>query len=123
LGFWGSAQALDCCSDERDCASEVPKDDLRVDAQDVTAEAAEVAVPTRVGCVTEAMVRAIHFDDEPERRCEEIRDGVAEDDLAAEGDAEFVGGEFGPEFALGFREGATVCGCARGEQVRASGRW
>jgi hypothetical protein len=31
------------------------------------------------------MVRAVHFDDEPEGWGEEVGDGVAENDLAAEG--------------------------------------
>jgi hypothetical protein len=40
---------------------------------------------------------------------EEINDGVTENDLTAEGDAELRAGELEPEFALGFRGGAAVC--------------
>ena len=39
---------------------------------------------------------------------EEVGDGVAEDDLAAEGDIQLAGGELEPELALGFCGGAAV---------------
>jgi hypothetical protein len=39
------------------------------------------------------MVRAVHFEDEPNRPSEKVGDGVAEDDPAAEWDAKLVAGE------------------------------
>ena len=99
---------------------EVAEDELRVHAENVTVEAPEVSVATGVSGAAEAMMRAIHFDDEPEGWGEEVGDGVAEDDLAAEGDAELRAGECGPEEAFGFGGGAPVFGGARREQVTAS---
>ena len=40
------------------------------------------------------MLRTIHFDDEPERWGEKVGDGVAENDLTSERDAELRAGEF-----------------------------
>jgi len=41
------------------------KDDLRFDAQDFAAEPAEVPVPARVSTAAKAMMRAVHFDNQP----------------------------------------------------------
>jgi hypothetical protein len=101
----------------------VPEDELRLDVKNFIPDAAKVAVATGVGRAAEPMVPAINFDDEPQGRGEEVGDGVAEDDLAAEWDAEPAGRECGPEAAFGFRGRAAVRLSARGEKVRASGGW
>jgi hypothetical protein len=61
---------------------------LRIDSQHLGAETAEGTVAAGDSAATEAVVRAIHFDDQAGARSEEVADGGAADDLAAERDAE-----------------------------------
>ena len=108
----GVTETCDRYLDECDCIREVTEHQLRIDAEDLTAATDERAVATRVSAATQTMVRAVHFDDEPEGWREEVDDGVAEDNLPAEGDAELRAGESGPEETFGFAGGAT-CPAAR----------
>ena len=51
-------------------------------------ELAEGSIAALVGCAPASMMRAIHLDDEPSRRSEEVHDEGSDDDLAAKLQAE-----------------------------------
>ena len=82
-------ETCDRSADENDGARELAENQPGFDMKNLTAETAEVSVTAGVSRAAEAMVRAVHLDDEPEGWGEEVGDGVAEDDLAAKRDAEF----------------------------------
>jgi hypothetical protein len=86
----GLPETCDRCPDERDRVRQPADDELSVDVKDLTTEAARIPVTAGVGRAAETAVPAIHFDDEPDGRGEEVGDGVAEDDLATKSDAELA---------------------------------
>ena len=86
-------------------------------AQHLTPEPAEIPIPARVGRDALPMLRTIHLHDQPERRCEEIRDGIPKHDLAPEADAELPSGELPPECGFRLRGCAAVHRSASSEHV------
>lgn len=69
----GATETSDREPDELEGVGHFAKDDPRFEVKDFTAEATKVPVAPAVGGATEAMVRAVHFDDDlpqrPSTRC------------------------------------------------------
>jgi len=107
--------------DARQGGLEVGFDEGGGEAESAIAEAGEFAVAAGVRGAAGVRDRAVHFDDEALRGSDEVRDVVAEWDLAAEPSAELSGVDGGPELLFGRGEGAPVLPSARREHVRFEG--
>jgi hypothetical protein len=114
-------QLADGFPHERNGAREILHNDAGFNAKDFTAKTPEIPIPARIGCDTLPMLDAIHLHDEANGGSEEICDGISQDHLPAETDAELSTGELPPE--RGLRSGGRVPmrRRARSEDVLASG--
>ena len=67
---------------------QIPKDQLRIEAKDAIAEAAELFISAGIGGALAGMRTTIHFDHEVNFGSQEIHDEAVDRNLAAKDDAE-----------------------------------
>lgn len=95
-------RALERGADDGDGGLQIAEHELGGEPHDAIAGALQATVPARVrpALGRAAVVRAVHLNDEPARRSEEVHDAPSDDGLATEPDAELGGAERFPERAL-----------------------
>jgi hypothetical protein len=89
LGEWLNAcdgaprsSSLDRGAHERSGSQRLPHNKLSGEAQDAKAHATKLCIAPGIGRNAFGVIPAINFDDEPDRRSEEVSDVVPDDDLA-----------------------------------------
>jgi hypothetical protein len=107
LGEWVNACdgaprscSIDRGADERNGSQRLPHNQLCGNAQDAKARATKLCISPGILSHALCVIAAINFDDEPDRRSEEVDDEVAEDDPAAELNAELFAANVQPEPGL-----------------------
>jgi hypothetical protein len=122
-GNTSAGQTRDHFPNQRDRLRQVAHDDPSFDTQHVTSQPPKVPIPVGISSAAQTVLCAIHFHDQPKGRREEIGNGVADDDLATERNADLSAGELPPKRNFRLRRRTPVCRSARGEDVLASGGW
>ena len=95
------------CDDRADHGVEILEDAFVLDAQDSPPEVGEETVTARVVALTVLVRRLIQLDDQANGGAGEIDDGVADDELAPEGEARPRASESAPEALLRAGGGAA----------------
>jgi hypothetical protein len=86
--------------DERDSLRRLRQHELRLEPQDAKPKLSQPRIPAAVSTAPTAMLRAIHFNDEPFRRSKEVHDEAGNHDLAPKHRAELASAKPLPQDAL-----------------------
>jgi hypothetical protein len=82
-------------------AVDVALDTIGIDTDDDEAQLGETAIAKSIGIAPSSVNTAVDLDDEAERRCEEVDDARAENDLATKANAESIATNALPQERLG----------------------
>ena len=104
-------------SHERDGLFDVLFDKLRPQAQHPIAQTTELSIAPLIRTRTLRVIPAIHFDDEPSRRCEEIDNHPADDHLPPKLHAELTRAQRRPKTRFRASSDSAHLRCTLGEDL------